>query len=457
MAERTVPHNLEAERAILGSVLLDDAALNTVVDRISRDDFYSEAHRIIFDKMLALSEVGTAIDFVTLTQALGPAGLLDKSGGVVYLTALTDGVPIGSASAIQDYCRIVEQASTSRKLINLGNNLVARSMEGGEDPDTMLDEFQQSIFSVSQGRVQTGFQAVRQIFTQSFGQIDALFERGQRVTGIETGLEDLDNMTCGLQPGDLILVAARPSLGKTALALNIASHAAIHNEKKVGVLSLEMSKEALVLRLLCAEARIDSHKLRTGFSSRDDWMRMTPALGRISAAPLYIDDSAALTISQIRAKARRMKAEVGLDLLIIDYLQLISTQGRFENRNQEITYVSRSLKAIAKELHIPVVALSQLSRAPEQRRGRSQRPQLSDLRESGSLEQDSDVVIFIYREKDKDAEGEDPWKTYLIIGKQRNGPTGDVPVVFLRPFAKFENQVHETWEAPDERTPYSED
>jgi replicative DNA helicase len=283
---------------------------------------------------------------------------------------------------------------------------------------------------------------VKDIVKSSFGTIDVLFDRGKSVTGVETGFVDLDNLTSGLQPGELIILAARPSLGKTALALNIAAHAAIHGSS-VGIFSLEMSKESLLIRLLCAEARIDSHKLRTGFSSRDDWGRMTQALGRLAEAPLYIDDAPALSIMQIRARARRMKAEKGLSMMVVDYLQLITGAGRFENRTQEVSYISRSLKSIAKELHVPVLALSQLSRAPEERPGH--RPQLSDLRESGSIEQDADVVLFIFRQDvykraDEDEEGGEPsGKTELIIGKQRNGPTGNVPVVFIKRYARFEN------------------
>jgi len=318
----------------------------------------------------------------------------------------------------------------------------------------LIDLAQSQVFEIAEQRMQSGFATIREIVKTSFGKIDVLFDRGQRVTGIETGLEDLDNMTSGLQAGELVVIAARPSLGKTALALNIAAHAAINNRKVVGMFSLEMSKESLVIRLLCSEARIDSHKLRTGFSSREDWKRMTPALGRLSEAPLYIDDMPALSIMQIRAKARRLKAEKGLDLLIVDYLQLIAGHKQFENRTQEVSYISRSLKSIAKELKVPVLALSQLSRAPEQRTGFAQRPQLSDLRESGSIEQDADVVIFIFREKKPagEAEGEEEFgqggsETRLIVGKQRNGPTGDVSVVFLKPYAKFENKVHEGGES----------
>jgi replicative DNA helicase len=283
----------------------------------------------------------------------------------------------------------------------------------------------------------------------SFGTIDDLLERGQRVTGIETGFVELDNMTSGLQPGELVVVASRPSLGKTALALNIASHAAIKHHKTVGLFSLEMSKESLVIRLLCSEAETDSHRLRSGFlRSREDWNKLTRALGRLGDAPLLIEDTPALSIMQIRAKARRLKMEKGLDLMIVDYLQLVSGQGRFENRTQEVSYISRGLKSIAKELKVPVLALSQLSRAPEQRQRLGQRPQLSDLRESGSIEQDADVVIFIFRERkaaeESEAEGEVDRRGVemkLIVGKQRNGPTGDIPVVFMRPYAKFENMA----------------
>ncbi len=302
--------------------------------------------------------------------------------------------------------------------------------------------------------MQGGFTPLRDEVKASLEKINTLFDRGQTVTGIETGLVDLDSMTSGFQAGELVVIAARPSLGKTALALNIAAHAAIKNRKVVGMFSLEMSKESLVIRLLCSEARIDSHKLRTGFSSKEEWNRMTPALGRLSEAPLYIDDTAAPSIMQIRAKARRLKAEKGLDLLIVDYLQLVSGDRRFENRTQEVSSISRGLKSIAKELKVPVLALSQLSRAPEQRPG-NQRPQLSDLRESGSIEQDADVVIFIFREKkpaEEQQEGEEEFvqggsETRLIIGKQRNGPTGEVPVVFLKPYAKFENKVHDGGES----------
>ena len=453
-SDRTVPHNLEAERALLGSILLDNDSLNSALEILGKEDFYSDAHRVAFESMVALSEKNRTIDLVTLSEELSRGGLLEKSGGAGYLAALTDGVPIGTMAAVGEYCRIVKEKSTVRRLINASNTVIARCLEGTDDPEVLIDLAQSQVFDIAGQRVASGFATIREIVKTSFGKIDVLFDRGQRVTGIETGFVDLDNMTSGLQAGELIVVAARPSLGKTALALNIAAHASIEKQKVVGVFSLEMSKESLVIRLLCSEARIDSHKLRTGFSSREDWSRMTAALGRLSEAPLYIEDTPALSIMQIRAKARRLKAEKGLDLLIVDYLQLVSGQGRFENRTQEVSYISRSLKSIAKELKVPVVALSQLSRAPEQRPG--QRPQLSDLRESGSIEQDADVVIFIFRERkptDEQEGGEEfahsGSETRLIIGKQRNGPTGEVPIVFLKPYAKFETR------APDDHGSYA--
>ncbi len=442
--ERAFPHNLEAERALLGSILLDNGALNVALETVGKDDFFSEAHRFMFEKMIEISERNRTIDLVTISEELSKEGLLEKAGGAAYLAALTDGVPVGSAS-VSEYSRIVKEKSLVRRLINASNNVIARCLEGTDDPETLIDLAQSQVFDIAEQKVVSGFLGVHDIFKKSFGTIENLLDRGQRVTGVETGFVDLDNMTSGLQPGELIIIAGRPSLGKTALALNIAAHAAIDRKKVVGFFSLEMSKEALALRLLCSEGRIDSHKLRTGFSSREDWGKMTQALGRLAEAPLYIEDSPALGIMQIRAKARRLKAEKKqLDLVVVDYLQLVTTHGRNENRTQEVSLISRNLKGIAKELHAPVVALSQLSRAPELRPG--QRPQLSDLRESGSIEQDADVVIFLFRDRrsSEETDGEAPdlgMETKLIIGKQRNGPTGEVPVVFLKPFARFENKA----------------
>jgi replicative DNA helicase len=442
VSERTSPHNLEAERALLGSILVDSQALNIALEMVGKDDFFSDAHRIIFETMLELSEKSRSIELVTLSNELGNRGLLEKVGGAGYLASLMDGVPIGASASVIEYARIVKDKSVMRRLINASNNVIARCLEGTDDPETLIGLAQSQIYEIAGQHVQSGFLGIHEIVKSSFGNIDVLFDQGKRVTGVETGFVDLDNMTSGFQPSELIIIAARPSVGKTALALNIACYAAVERKKKVGVFSLEMSKESLVTRLLCSEARIDSHKLRTGFSSRGDWDKMTRALGRLAEAPLYIEDSAALSVMQIRTKARRLKEEKGLDLLVVDYLQLVtggSPGTRFDNRTQEVSFISRALKSIAKELKVPVVALSQLSRAPEQRPG--QKPQLSDLRESGSIEQDADVVIFIFRERPKkEEEDEEPGaEVKLIIGKQRNGPTGDVPLVFLRPYTRFEN------------------
>ncbi|PYV23888.1 MAG: replicative DNA helicase [Acidobacteria bacterium] len=439
--EVNAPHSLEAERALLGSVLLDNGALNVAIGIIGKDDFFSEGHRAIFVKMEELSGRNRTIDLVTLIEEISKEGLLEKLGGAANIASLTDGVPIGNYSSVTEYCRIVKEKSLLRQLINASNNVISRCFEASEDAEVLIDLAQSEIFEIAGERVQSGFRRVHEVVKESFGTIDVLFDRGQRVTGVETGFADLDNMTSGLQPGELIIIAARPSLGKTALALNIAAHAATQG-KVVGLFSLEMSKESLVIRLLCSEARVDSHKLRTGFSSREDWGKMTRSLGRLAEAPLFIEDTPGLSVLQIRAKARRLKAEKGLDLLIVDYLQLATGHGRFENRTQEVSYISRELKGIAKELSIPVLALSQLSRAPEQHG--SGPPQLWHLRESGSIEQDADVVIFIYRERRREESGEeaDPREgieTKLIVSKQRNGPTGEVRVVFQKPWVRFEN------------------
>lgn len=447
-SRKPVPQNLEAERALLGSVLLDNQTLNPALEHIHRNDFFSESHRRIFEKMVELSERNRLVDVVTLAEGLAKEEWLEKVGGVAYLTSLSDDVPAGTSLSITEYARIIREKSLLRRLINISENIISRAQQDGDDAETVIDLAQGQLFEVAQQKVQSGFIGIKDIVKTSFGTIDVLFDRGQKVTGIETGYVQLDNMTSGLQPGELVILAARPSVGKTALAMNIAAHAGIRKQKSVGIFSLEMSKEALVIRLLCSEGRIDSHKLRTGVSGREDWNRMSQALGRLAQSPLYIEDAPALSIMQIRAKARRQAAERGLDLLIVDFLQLITGGGRFENRTQEVSFISRSLKSIAKELSVPVLALSQLSRASEVRPGH--RPQLSDLRESGSIEQDADVVMFLhrpdmYRPHDQEQDPEDggadepAGKTELIISKQRNGPTGRVPLVFLKPFALFEN------------------
>ena len=436
-SDKALPHNLEAERALLGSILLDNSTLNLALEILKTGDFYSEAHRMTFEKMVELSEKSRTAELVTLSEELEKEGLLEKAGGTAYLASLTDGVPLGSTASAMEYARIIKEKSMVRALINASNNIIARCLEGTEDPVTLIDLAQSQIFEIAEKEVQSGFYRVQDIVKSSFGTLDVLFDRRQGVTGVETGFEVLDSMTSGFQPGELIIIAARPSLGKTALALNIAAHAATQRRKVVAVFSLEMSKESLLIRLLCSEGRIDSHRLRTGFASQEDWGKMTKALSRLADSPLLIDDTPALSVMQIRAKARRLKAEKGLDLLIVDYLQLVTGHGRFENRNQEVSYISRGLKGIAKELSVPVVALSQLSRAPDTGKGRE--PQLSDLRDSGSIEQDADMVLFIHRGMADGGMDEPGVVTDLNIGKQRNGPTGPFKLVFLKPYTRFEN------------------
>jgi replicative DNA helicase len=439
VAEKSLPHNLEAERALLGFFLLDNDALNTVGDIIEPDDLFAESHRLILRHIVGLFEKKFTADLISVTESLATAGVLEKIGGATYLASLGDGVPIGHLGFAQGYARIIKEKSLLRRLINACSNVTSRAFEAAEDAEILLDDAQRQICEIAGDKIESSFFGVKEIVKSSFGTIDALFDRGQRVTGLETGFVDLDNMTSGLQPGELIIVAARPSLGKTALAMNIGAYAATRG-KVVGMFSLEMSKESLLIRLLCSEARVDSHRLRTGFASREDWSKMSRVLGRLAEAPLFINDTPALSVLRMRAKARQLKTERGLDLLIIDYLQLAAGHGRFENRTQEVSYISRGLKAIAKELNVPVLALSQLSRAPEHK---GSRPELFHLRESGAIEQDADVVIFIHRDRPNDDDAEfDPQaaiEAKLIIGKQRNGPTGEISVVFQKKFVRFEN------------------
>ena len=460
--ERQVPHNLYAERALLGSILLDNLAINYAIENVGKDDFYSRSHGLAFDAMVRISNAGRTIDLITVSEVLGTEGNLEKAGGAGYLSALTDGVPIGTMSGMSEYCRIVKEKATCRQLITLGEAIVQRGVAGVEDSATLLETAQTEVFELATKRTASGLLSARQIIKDGIGSLGKLFENGKTVTGIETGLADLDSLTCGLQPQEFVVIAGRPSAGKTALGLTIAGRAAVTDRKSVAFFSLEMSKEALLTRLICLVGRIDSHKLRTGFATKDDWTRATYALGEISNASLYVDDSPNSSVMQIGAKARRHKAEKGLDLVVVDYLQLLAAGGKFENRTQEVTFISKGLKALAKELKVPVVGLSQLRR-PDQRAKAGQRPQISDLRESGSIEQDADVIVMIHvpkrKKEDPDEDTDSPGtETTLILGKQRNGPTGDVPVVFLKAYGKFENRAPDYggFETTNERLPYND-
>lgn len=453
-AERTAPHNLEAERALLGSVLLDNTALDLVLEGgCAQEDFFSEAHRLVFQRMVDLAETGHKIDLVTLSEELSRDGLMEKAGGAAYLAALTDGVPIGTSIAVSEYCRIVREKATIRRVINISSNTVARALEGVEDATQLVELAQSQLYDIVEQRIASRFVSVGEAVRGSFGTIDGLMEGGPKGDGVETGFCDLDAMIGCLHNSDLIVLAARPSMGKTALSLNIAAHASVQERKGVGIFSLEMGVSPLLIRLLCAEGEVNSHKLRSGFAAKEDWKKLVSALGRLDNAPLYIDDSPTLSIPEMRAKARRLKNEKKICLVIVDYLQLMKGQG--ENRTQEISSISRGLKAMAKELQLPVLALSQLNRAPEMRRG--PKPQLSDLRESGAIEQDADVVIFLFRypkkvkgteDGDDDAEGYGGILTAVSIAKQRNGPTGEAELVFLSAFTKFVNKAQQYLE-PD--------
>jgi replicative DNA helicase len=443
VAERTLPHNLDAERSVLGAILIHNDAFNHAAELIDSRDFFRDAHRRIFERMVALSERGDAIDFVTLKEELSRSGELEEIGGPAYIAALADGVP--RSANVEYYARIVKEKSTLRNLIHSANKILSEAYEAEQEPDVLLDEAERAIFAIAEDRIRAGFVPLRDLVQGSFAAIEKLQQHKGLVTGVPTGFADLDEMTAGLQPSDLVLVAARPSMGKTSFVLNVAQHVGTATQMTVGFFSLEMSKEQLFMRMLTSEARIDAHRFRTGYLSEKDYGRLSHALGTLAEARVFIDDTASIGVLEMRAKARRLQAEHGLHLLIVDYIQLMQGRGRFENRQAELASISRSLKGLAKELNVPIVALSQLSRAPETRS--DHRPQLSDLRESGALEQDADVVLFIFREEQyRDADGQPNEQAEgvaeIIIGKQRNGPTGFVKLAFVKEHTRFENLAH---------------
>jgi replicative DNA helicase len=442
---RTLPHNLDAEKSVLGAILIHNDAFNAAAEVIDAGDFFRDAHRRIFDRMVALSERGDAIDFVTLKEELSRKGDLDEVGGPAYIAALADGVP--RSANVEYYAKIVKEKSTLRSLIHSANKILADAYDAEEEPDLLLDGAERAIFAIAEDRIRAGFVPLRDLVQGSFATIEKLQQHKGLVTGVPTGFVDLDEMTSGLQPSDLVLVAARPSMGKTSFVLNIAQHVGTSTDMTVGLFSLEMSKEQLFMRMLTSEARIDAHRFRTGYLNEKDYGRLSHALGTLAEARVFIDDTASIGVLEMRAKARRLKAEHGLHLLIIDYIQLMQGRGRFESRQTELASISRSLKGLAKELQVPVVALSQLSRAPETRS--DHRPQLSDLRESGALEQDADVVMFIYRQEQyREADGspnqEAEGTAEIIIGKQRNGPVGTAKLAFIKEHTRFENLAHGT-------------
>jgi len=433
--ERPLPHNLEAERTVLGAILVDNEVFHNASELITEADFYRDAHRKIFSRMAALAERGDAIDLVTLKEQMSRAGELERAGGVAYLSSLVEGVP--RATNVPYYARIVKDKAVLRNLISAANRISQAAFDQPEETQSVLDEAEKSIFAIAEDALHVGFEPVSSIIKTTFKTIDELSEKRELITGIPTGFVEFDELTSGLQSSDLIIVAARPAMGKTSFCMNIAQYVGLKTGKTVGVFSLEMSKEQLVLRMLCGEARVDMHKLRSGFLSEKDWAKLVQGVSDMSQAKIFIDDTASISVMEMRAKTRRLKLEHGLDLVIVDYLQLMQGRGRFDNRTQEISNISRSLKGLAKELNVPVVALSQLSRATESRGGH--RPQLSDLRESGALEQDADLVVFIFREEEYNATPDNRGIAELVIGKQRNGPTGSIKMAFIKEYTRFEN------------------
>lgn len=431
---RVPPQNLEAEQSVLGAILLDNAALNRSLEILSENDFYRTANQLVYRSMVGLSDRNQPIDQITLTDYLRGTGELEQVGGASYIAELVQAVP--SAANIRYHCQIVREKSLLRGLVRTATDVVMKAYEGTTKTDELLEVAEREIFRLAQGHLGATFVPVRTLLQGSIEIVDRLYSRQEKITGVPTGF-DIDNLTAGLQPSDLIIIAGRPSMGKTSLALGMAEHAALCVNAVVGIFSLEMSGEQLVLRMLSSLARLDSHAVRTGQLKGADWEALTGAASQLQDAKIFIDDSGNLSVQQMRGKARRLKAEHGLDLLIVDYLQLMEGRNTSESRQQEISDISRALKGLAKELNVPVVALSQLSRAVENRKPPV--PVLADLRESGAIEQDADVVMFIYREEVYEPDTEEKGIARILVRKHRNGPIGEVLLQFHDNYAKFHN------------------
>lgn len=435
-SERIPPQSIEAEQAVLGAVFLDPTALTLASERLIPEDFYRAAHQKIFHAMLRVADKGEPVDLVTVTAELAALEQLEEVGGVSYLSELADSVP--TAANVEYYARIVEEKSLLRRLIRTATSIAQDGYTREDEIDVLLDEAERKIMEVSQRKHSGAFKNIKDVLVQTYDNIEMLHNRNGDITGIPTGFTELDRMTSGFQRSDLIIVAARPSVGKTAFALNIAQNVATKTNENVAIFSLEMSAQQLVMRMLCAEGNINAQNLRTGKLTPEDWGKLTMAMGSLSNAGIYIDDTPSIRVSDIRAKCRRLKQESGLGMVVIDYLQLIQGSGRNrENRQQEVSEISRSLKALARELEVPVIALSQLSRSVEQRQDK--RPMMSDLRESGSIEQDADIVAFLYRDDYYNKDSENKNIIEIIIAKQRNGPVGTVQLAFIKEYNKFVN------------------
>jgi replicative DNA helicase len=435
LREKILPQNQEAEGAILGSMLIDDEAIPLVVERLNIEAFYHPGNRMIYKGIITLFEKGKPADIVTLTEVLKSSGDLEKVGGAAYLAQLTSIVP--TSANVDYYIRIVQEKFTMRQLIHTATHIIADGYEPTQEANTLLDRAEALVFEISANRFRGGAHPIREIVKDCIETIDRLYQRKENITGIPTGFHEFDMQTAGLQRSDLVVIAARPAMGKSAFVANIAEHVAIIEKIPTLFFSLEMSKEQLAQRMLCSQARVNSHKVRTGFLAQSDWPKLTAAASKLSEAPLYIDDTAGISILELRAKARRLKSQHDIQLLILDYLQLMRSDVAAENRQQEISIISRSLKALARELRVPIIAVSQLSRAVENRA--DHRPQLSDLRESGAIEQDSDLVVLLMREEYYNQTEENRGLAEINIAKQRNGPVGTVKLTFLKELTRFEN------------------
>ena len=434
--DRIPPQNIEAEQAVLGAIFLEPSSLTVTSEVLIPEDFYRSSHQKIFNVMLKLNDEGKAVDLITVTEELAATKNLEEVGGVSYLSELAGSVP--TAANIEYYARIVEEKSLLRRLIRTATNIAQEGYSREDEVEELLGEAEKTIMEVAQRMNSGSFQNIKDVLVSTYDNIEVLTNRKGDVTGIPTGFAELDRMTAGFQRNDLIIVGARPSVGKTAFALNIAQNVATKTEENVAIFSLEMGAEQLVMRMLCAEGNINAQNLRTGSLTDEDWRKLTMAMGSLSNAGIYIDDTPGVRIGEIRSKCRRLKQEHGLGMILIDYLQLIQGDGRSgDNRQQEVSEISRSLKALARELKVPVIALSQLSRGVEQRQDK--RPMMSDIRESGSIEQDADIVAFLYRDDYYDKESENKNILEIIIAKQRNGPVGTVSLAFVKEYNKFVN------------------
>lgn len=445
--DKLPPQNIEAEQSILGAILIDNEALTKALEVIDPDDFYKQSHRKIFQAMIELFERSEPIDLITLTNNMKKQDELDTVGGVSYLSSLVNMVP--TAANIKYHSKIVREKGLLRNLLRSATEIASRVYEDNLEAEELVDYAERSIFDISDKKIKASFVTLKEVIKGSFEMIEHLYDNKETVTGIPSGFKDLDNLTTGFQKGDLIVVGGRPSMGKTAFALNVAQYVGLESKEPVAIFSLEMAKEQLAFRMLCSEAMVNSSSIRKGFIQKGDWHKLTAAASRLTGAPIFIDDSSGITVLELRAKARRLKMEHGLSLVIVDYLQLMRSKGSFERREQEISDISRSLKALAKELSVPVIAVSQLNRSVEQRRPPT--PILADLRESGAIEQDADVILFLYRDevynKDNSA---NKGEAEVIIAKQRNGPTGLVKLTFDSSCTRFLSRVDREYSVASE-------